>query len=296
MNRDHAIRLAAFAWLTEQTAVYGEVLDRALLARGFYFQGDRIPLVSPQGIFKPQAMEFPLSITTAPYGPYDDSFAPNGLLAYRYRGVDPNHRDNVGLRRAMELQIPLIYFYGEVPGQYHALWPAYIAGDDPPSLSFHVVVDDHASVGSGPAVAESSDARRQYVTTVARRRVHQTLFRERVLKAYRTQCSICRLRHKELLDASHIIPDSDPDGEPVVTNGLSLCKLHHGAFDSLILGVTADYVIQVRDDVLVEKDGPVLLHGLQGFHGSTILLPTSQNDRPNREALERRFERFRMGA
>jgi hypothetical protein len=35
----------------------------------------------------------------------------------------------------------------------------------------------------------------------------------------------------ELLDAAHILPDGHPKGEPVVPNGLALCKLHHAAFD-----------------------------------------------------------------
>ena len=50
-------------------------IDRSGLAEGFLFDGVRVPLLSPQGIFKPQVMsEVPLSITTAPQGPYDDSF------------------------------------------------------------------------------------------------------------------------------------------------------------------------------------------------------------------------------
>jgi hypothetical protein len=55
-----------------------------------------------------------------------------------------------------------------------------------------------------------------------------------VLAAYRHQCSLCRLKHEELLDAAHIIPDADPEGEPVVSNGLALCRLHHSAFDNCV--------------------------------------------------------------
>jgi len=40
--------------------------------------------------------------------------------------------------------------------------------------------------------------------------------------AYRQSCAICRLRHKELLDSAHILPDLHPLSEPVVSNGLSL--------------------------------------------------------------------------
>lgn len=59
---DTAIRLAAFRWLGEAVAVHGDVLPRTLLQRGFEFQDERIPLVSPQGIFKHRPMDLPLSI------------------------------------------------------------------------------------------------------------------------------------------------------------------------------------------------------------------------------------------
>lgn len=70
-----------------------------------------------------------VSITTAPGGPYDDRASPEGLLLYRYRGTDPDHHENVGLRKAMARQVPLVYFYGLVPGRYLAVWPVYIVAD-----------------------------------------------------------------------------------------------------------------------------------------------------------------------
>src|SRR5882762_7751893 len=110
MDDDLQVRLAAFAWLAEQVHILDDVLPRELLAKGFTFKGATIPLIAPQGIFKPKILGLPLTITTSPEGPYDDSFDSNGLLFYRYRGSDPNHRDNVGLRRLFELKRPLIYF------------------------------------------------------------------------------------------------------------------------------------------------------------------------------------------
>ncbi len=97
---------------------------------------------------------------------------------------------------------------------------------------------------------------------------------------------------RELLDTAHIIPDAAPEGEPLVRNGLALCKLHHAAFDSFMLTVTPDYRIFLRQDVLDEEDGPVLQHGLQELHGSSILLPSSPAHYPDREALAARFARF----
>ena len=93
-------------------------------------------------------------------------------------------------------------------------------------------------------------------------------------------------------DAAHIIPDTLPEGKPIIENGISLCKLHHSAYDSFILGVTPDYIIQVREDILEEEDGPVLQHGLKGLHKSKLILPSSRNNWPSREALEWRYSRF----
>jgi putative restriction endonuclease len=293
---DLAVRLAAFAWLAEKTAALGDVLPRKLLEQGFAYEGTRVPLVAPQGIFTPRLLDLPLSITTVPDGPYDDVYGPDQLLRYKYRGTDPSHRDNVGLRRVMEQKRPLVYFRGVVPGQYLAVWPVYVVVDHPRDLSFSVAVDDVASITAEaqPArmIAEGSDARRAYVTATVKLRLHQRLFRERVLEAYRSQCAMCRLRHRELLDAAHILPDTAPHGEPVVTNGLSLCKLHHAAFDSFILGVTADYRVHVRRDILEEEDGPILQHGLKELQGCKLVLPTSRVHWPSRDALAWRFEQF----
>ena len=79
-------------------------------------------------------------------------------------------------------------------------------------------------------------------------------------------------------------------------NGISLCKLHHAAFDAHIIGVTPDYVIEVREDILGERDGPMLEHGLQGFHGGRLQAPRSELLRPNRDFLAERYEIFRRSA
>lgn len=258
--------------------------------------GVRVPLLGPQGIFKPRVLEVPLSITTAPEGPYDDAFGADGLLSYRYRGTDPDHRDNRGLRFAMQQGLPLVYLHGLVPGRYVATWPVFVVGDDPAGLTFSVAVDDAAHMGLHPEqiaeIGEGRDARRRYVTSIARRRLHQEAFRERVLAAYRRQCSLCRLRHDELLQAAHIIPDSEPEGEPIVSNGIALCELHHAAFDRFFLGVRPDYVIEVRRDVLAERDGPTLRHAIQGLHGKSMILPKKPVFYPSVEALAARYDRF----
>ena len=294
---DSAVRVAAFNFLKEQTALHGgSVLPRRVLEQGFEFAGRRVPLVAPQGIFKPAICELPLSITTVPEipgkeRPYEDEPTYEGVH-YRYRGTDPRHPDNAGLRRAMAEHVPLIYFHGHRPGLYHAEWPVYVVADDPAGLTFTILTEDIADVGASAATLADAP-RRAYLAVLMNKRLHQSLFRVRVLDAYEDTCAICRLRHWELLDAAHILPDKDPRGDPVVPNGLALCKLHHAAFDADILGVRPDLRIEVRHDVLREADGPMLKVGLQGFDGQTITIPRQKVLRPNVDFLAERYERFR---
>jgi putative restriction endonuclease len=295
---DQRVRLAAFQWLRSQMDVHGEVLPRSTLAEGFSFNGRRVPLLGPQGIFKPALCDAPLSITTIP-GQYPDQMG-IGALSYAYRGTDAAHPDNRGLRQAMREQLPLIYFYRVQAGQYLAAFPVYIVGDHPERLIFDVQVDDVAQLSVGQpmdAIAEDRRAiRREYVTAVVRRRLHQQAFRARVIEAYRTRCALCRLRHQELLDAAHITADSQETGEPVVSNGLALCELHHAAFDRHFLTVRPDYVIEVRHSILEEEDGPMLLHGLKEMHQREIVVPRELSLRPDPHRLQERYVEFQRAS
>lgn len=279
--------MTAFDWLMAHSGPEHEPLPRPLLAAGFEIDGQRVPLVAPQGIFKPRCLTLPLSITTAPDRPYDDNFG-SGVLKYRYRGSDPEHRDNRGLRQLMKLRWPLVYLYGLSPGTYLPVWPVFIVGDDRSSHSFMVEVDESTFVAGEEQEAPDDYIRRRYVTTVARRRIHQAAFRERVVRAYHTQCSLCRLKHTELLDAAHITPDSDQSGEPVVSNGVALCKLHHAAYDRCFISISPDYIVHVRPTILREDDGPMLQHGLKGLHQKQIYVPDRTSDRPDRARLSDR--------
>ena len=299
---DATIRTRAFSFLAEQTRVHRNGIPWSVLLEGFTFDGRRVPLVSQQGIFKPAACQLPLSMRTTPIvegreRPYEDEQDSNGLILYKYRGMDTAHRENEGLRQAMRTRTPLVYLYGLAPGWYWAEWPAYVVRDDPAALTFTVEVGLQAAL-SGPLVdaptaAESEDTRR-WVTRQSVVRLHQKSFRLRVLRAYRERCAICTLRHEELLEAAHILPDNHPRGLAIVPNGLTLCTLHHAAFDTHVIGVTPDLQVEVRTDILKEKDGPMLLHGLQGFHGALVAhLPVSATLRPRRDFLAERYEIFK---
>lgn len=295
-DADRTIRLAVFDWLTRQREETGEALSRELLT-AFSLNGVRIPLLGPQGIFKPAVCELPISIATIVGGPYDDAFDDSsGSLEYAYRGTDPMHRDNVGLRRAMRERVPLVYFVAIVPGKYVAQYPVFIVGDDPVGLHFKVQVEDMSAALASAADSSYEDpqapARRAYVTRTVRQRVHQAVFRERVVRAYQERCALCSLRHQELLDAAHITPDREEDSEPVVSNGVALCKLHHAAFDGFFFAIRPDYTIEVRPSILTESDGPMLVVGLQQIHDLRIQLPRRTADLPDQDRLARRYAEF----
>ena len=82
-------------------------------------------------------------------------------------------------------------------------------------------------------------------------------------------------------------------GEPVLTNGMAMCAIHHRAFDAHVLTVTPDYRIEISPKVLAEHDGPTLQYALQSLHGEAISLPQHRAEHPDRELLEERYDRFR---
>lgn len=296
MDLDARIRAAAIEYVLERSRIQQGELGWMDL-QNFAFEGRQVRLAGQRGIWKPQGLDLPISITTAPPrsgrpAPYDDEVGDDDLLRYRYQGTVPSHADNRGLREAMRRRLPLIYLKGVVKGIYVAAAPVYIVGDDPTQLTFTVAVDDQHALLPGFAVDEGN-ARKQYVTRMTRVRMHQQGFRVRVLEAYARRCAVCRLRHTNLLDAAHIIPDREEAGVASVRNGLSLCKLHHAAYDDDLIGIRPDLVIELPERVREEKDGPMLLHGLQEFHGQKIVAPRQDHKKPDPQALEWHYERFR---
>ena len=98
-STDTTLRILAFDWLQNLTAIHGDVLPRNILEKGFIHNGEKITLLGPKGIWKPRSLEIPLSITTVTDDPYKDYTSPEGLLLYKHRGTDTYHHDNTDLRK-----------------------------------------------------------------------------------------------------------------------------------------------------------------------------------------------------
>jgi putative restriction endonuclease len=264
----------------------------------FRWGGVDVPLIGASGIWKPAVLSAPISITTSPSDPYGDDVQEDGLLRYRYFGGpgDENSHFNAGLRRAFHETVPLIYFRGVRKGLYQALAPVVIAGDDLASRTFVVACDDIDLVRPDLPPEVTEEVRRSYTTTLALRRLHQAAFRRDVLDAYVDTCAVCRLRVRGLLDAAHIVADTHPLGDPVVPNGLALCKLHHAAFDQNVIGIRPDAVVELNHELLEASDGPMLRHGLQGVHHTRLWVPQARAKHPDPDRLEIRYDEFRRAS
>jgi putative restriction endonuclease len=301
LDLDLELRLAAFEHVAKLRDRFGGLIESNALNLGFTFRGERQPLWNQQkGIYKPARLGpdgAALSIQTAPNGPYDDQQEEGSPhLLYRYRGTDPSHPDNVALRRAFDRKRPLLYLIGVDGGIYRAVFPCYIVADRPNDLAIEILADASTrDIVSADAMDPLGNAPlKAYATRQVKQRLHQDRFRFLVMHAYRDHCAMCRLKHPPLLDAAHIIPDREDLGQPVISNGLSLCKIHHAAYDARILGVSPDYRVHVNGHVLEETDGPMLKHGLQALHREPLaVLPRRQADKPDRDLLALQFDRFR---
>ena len=306
--QDAQLRQAAFDHVNRLAALRGGVLGAADLSGGFEFDGDRIPLINPQrGIFKPRQMEHLLSIKTVfPRAGarvwYDDQreahrqiYAGDDVVDYAFMGTDPNSPDNRWLRDAMEWQIPVIYFLGTSPGRYQPIIPTFIVGWHPEHLRVQLAFG--ALVGASAQAVPPDAPERRYALREVKARLHQASFRDAVLAAYGGRCAISHLPEPRLLDAAHIVMDADEQlGQPIVSNGLPLTKIHHAAFDAHLIGVDPDFRIHVSDRLLEIHDGPFLELGLKGIVGHVIQLPRRGEDRPDRDRLALRFEQFKKSA
>lgn len=287
--------MACFGRLAVLAAQFDDDIPyRGALDLGFNFRGQRVPFFSPQkGIFRARAQAGPaaLSITTSFRRPYEDAETEDGVL-YAYRTGAIDQPDNRALRQAHALRVPVVYFVATRPGSYEAIFPCYIEHDDPGGRAVLVQKGKMRGDFDEPEPTVIDDPlERRYVNRDVRVRIHQRRFRWRVLPAYRNQCAICRLKEVTLLDAAHIVGDLEARGEPTVDNGVSLCSIHHRAFDQHLVGIAPDYTVRIAPDLLREEDGP-MLELLKGFEAHMIAVPRATGLRPDRERLAERFDRF----
>jgi putative restriction endonuclease len=150
---------------------------------------------------------------------------------------------------------------------YQPIIPTFIVGWHPERLRVQLAFG--ALVGASAQAVPPDAPERRYALREVKARLHQASFRDAVLAAYGGRCAISHLPEPRLLDAAHIIVDTDEQqlGQPIVSNGLPLTKIHHAAFDAHLIGIDADFRIHVSDRLLEIRDGPFLELALRGSSG-----------------------------
>ena len=287
---DLNVRDAAIEYLDILAEQSGGAVTRDQLEH-FTFEGRQVKLIDQgRGIRNPAELPATLSVIHNPLGPYDDQVA-DGFLSYSISTAGWQQGDNRKLHTAYEGRLPIIVLQKLRPNVCVPSSPAYLVDEHPERGEYgqYLIAFGEAARSMDP----ESEVEKRYARRMVKNRLHQPLFRAMVLEAYARHCAICALKHVELLDAAHIVPDADEHGRAAVSNGLALCKIHHSAYDNDVLGIDADYRVHIAESVLEEVDGPMLRHGLQGFHGEPLRqLPSRTLDRPSREALSERFDGF----
>lgn len=285
------LRLDIFGELEQRADARGGFLTGSELLT-FEIHGQRMPLIDrARGIRNPIEFDSTLSIVSSADGPYSDHIGADGLLRYDFQARNPLGGDNRKLRHAMLTHTPIILFEKPMAGVYVPVIAVHVIDEDMEKGHFVIATDE--AVWRAYRSPTENPVEKKYVEQLVRRRVHQPVFRARVILAYRQTCAICRLKHAELLDAAHIIPDSDDAGLATVTNGMALCKIHHAAYDQNLIGISGDFVVHVNKELLDEIDGPMLRHGIQDMHGVTLTVPQRKPEQPSRDALDVRFASFR---
>ena len=111
-------------------------------------------------------------------------------------------------------------------------------------------------------------------------------FRQAIMRIYDYTCTICRLRiitmdGESVTEAAHIIP-FEVSGNNDVRNGISLCQLHHWAFDRGLISLDKNYEVIVSKFMIEHGPTEWLLTTLRG---KTMLFPEDEELYPAQEAL-----------
>jgi hypothetical protein len=120
-------------------------------------------------------------------------------------------------------------------------------------------------------------------------------FRQAVIEAYDYSCAFCGMKIKtpdSLLwevEAAHIVPHSE-NGKDDILNGLSLCHLHHWAFDAGWFTLENDFSIKVSSQVnsLPSNFGKIGTYDfirIFSINNSKIKLPESEKIYPHQNAI-----------
>jgi putative restriction endonuclease len=125
-----------------------------------------------------------------------------------------------------------MWFVGVAPGQFNVIAPVFLIAEEIGEVQFVMALTPEQLQVDVDSPMEA--ALRGYLLAETKRRLHQPVFASQVTLAYNVRCAVRNLQHRELLDAAHIVPDhfAGTLGDPIVPNGMALCKIHHAAYET----------------------------------------------------------------
>lgn len=117
--------------------------------------------------------------------------------------------------------------------------------------------------------------------------VRNAFFRKTIVHLYEYHCAFCKIRitstiNQNIVDGAHIKPVSI-FYDNSLSNGISLCKNHHWAFDNGLFTIDDDYKIVIAKNS-IEKS--FQNRSIREFHKEKLLLPVSSEYFPRLDALE----------
>ena len=62
------------------------------------------------------------------------------------------------------------------------------------------------------------------------------------------------------------------------------------------MGIDPDFRVHINAELLEERDGPMLKHGLQEMHGTRLTLPRTRASHPDKDGLAERFAAFQKAS
>jgi len=130
---------------------------------------------------------------------------------------------------------------------------------------------------------------RKEVVSAIKRKYRAADFRSRVLSAYGHRCAMCGVQ-LDLVQAAHILPVAAEGSTDQTSNGVSLCSLHHTAFDMALVSFDETYKVEVSSAAISELEARRLLEGQRKFEKDlrpAILLPADKRDYPNSRFVRR---------
>ncbi len=108
-------------------------------------------------------------------------------------------------------------------------------------------------------------------------------FKTIVYEAYSYRCAMCGIQ-LELIEAAHIVPHSHEKGTDEIGNGISLCALHHSAYDRSLIYFDESFNILINNLKMEYLEKVGLDSGFRKFKALSfdkIQLPANHTLRPN---------------